>query len=167
VRHLKIPLTLIALVGLIALTGCGGSDDSTSSASSAEEYGQQLQAILTEFGNSFDTQAADLRSAQSADDFSSAVDGLKAATATATEDLDALDPPADVQAAQDEFVAAFDALSTSIDDLSNADLSDRAATQAAVQSFTEAGAQFKTALEAAQQTLQEIGEGLDTTSTTG
>ena len=56
---LRIPLIVLALVGLVAVAGCGGSDstDSTDSSSSEaltnEEYAQQAQAILLDFGTSF------------------------------------------------------------------------------------------------------------------
>ena len=57
-RLLRIPLVILALVGLIALAGCGGDDstdstDGTSSeALSSDEYAQQAQQVLVEFGTS-------------------------------------------------------------------------------------------------------------------
>ena len=55
-RHLKIPLALLALVGLIALAGCGGSD-STSSDSSASSDSTTASTAATDSTASDSTAA--------------------------------------------------------------------------------------------------------------
>ncbi|GIK77069.1 MAG: hypothetical protein EDQ89_06265 [Acidobacteria bacterium] len=171
-RLLRIPLVILALVGLIALAGCGGGDgtDSTeatsSDALSDEEYAQEAQAILLEFGTNFQQLGTEISSAKNAQEFSDLVDDAEAEIQGAIDDFGALQPPADAQEGHDQALAALENFSSKLTDVSEAaESGDEQALQEAAQALQEAAVTFETELTQAAESFQEAGVELGGSST--
>lgn len=175
-RHLKIPLLLLALVGLIALSGCGDDESSDSTSTSAEstatdastestatdagsdDYGGQLTTILTTFGTDFQALAPEISGAKTPEDFNTLVDEAETGIQTTIDDLSALEPPAEAQEGQDQLIAAFEGFSSSLTGVSDAAASgDKAALQSAAADLQTAAQTFTTDLTEAAQSLQAAG----------
>jgi hypothetical protein len=175
-RLLRIPLIVLALVGLIALAGCG-SDDSTDSSSSSsealsnEEYAQQAQAILLEFGTSFQQLGTEISNSKSPEDFGNLVNQAEDEIQGAIDDFSALQPPPDAQEGHDQTLSALENFSSKLTDVSDAaESGDKQALQEAAQALQQAGLDFQTELTQAAQSLQDAGidlGGSSTDSTTG
>jgi hypothetical protein len=175
-RHLRIPLIILALVGLIAVTGCGGSDstsgDATSSeALSPEEYAKQAQQVLIEFGTSFQQLGTEISSSKNPQQFSDLVNQAEDQIQTAIDDFDALQPPPEAQEAHDQTLAALENFSSKLTDVSDAaESGDKQALQEAAQALQQAGLDFQGELTQAAQKYQDAGIDLgggSTDSTTG
>jgi hypothetical protein len=175
-RHLRIPLIILALVGLIAVTGCGGSDstsgDATSSeALSPEEYAKQAQQVLIEFGTSFQQLGTEISSSKNPQQFSDLVNQAEDQIQTAIDDFDALQPPPEAQEAHDQTLAALENFSSKLTDVSDAaESGDKQALQEAAQALQQAGLDFQSELTQAAQKYQDAGIDLgggSTDSTTG
>src|SRR5690349_15526357 len=112
-RLLRIPLIVLALVGLIALAGCGSDDSTHSSPSSSEalsneEYAQQAQAILLEFGTSFQQLGTEISNSKSPEDFGNLVNQAEDEIQGAIDDFSALQPPPDAQEGHDQTLSALE-----------------------------------------------------------
>jgi hypothetical protein len=179
-RVLRVPFIILALVGLIAVAGCGGSDDtdstdSTSSeALSNEEYAEQAQAILLDFGTSFQQLGADISASKSPEEFGDLVNDAEAEIQGAIDEFSALTPPSDAQEGHDQTLSALENFSSKLTDVSEAaDSGDEAALQEAAQGLQQAGLDFQTELTQASESLSEAGielggsTGESTDSTTG
>lgn len=175
-RLLRIPLIVLALVGLIALAGCGGDDSTDSSSSSSdalsnEEYAQQAQAILLEFGTSFQQLGTEISSSKDPQEFSDLVNQAEDEIQSAIDDFDALQPPADAQEGHDQTLSALENFSSKLTDVSEAaDSGDKQALQEAAQALQQAGLDFQAELTQAAQSLQDAGielGGSSTDATTG
>jgi len=176
-RLLRIPLIVLALVGLIALAGCGGddstdsSDGSSSGALTNEEYAQQAQAILLDFGTSFQQLGTEISNSKDPQQFGDLVDQAEQEIQGAIDDFSALQPPADAQEGHDQTLSALENFSSKLTDVSDAaDSGDKQALQEAAQALQQAGLDFQTELTQAAQKLQEAGielGGSSTDSTTG
>ena len=176
-RLLRIPLIVLALVGLIALAGCGGDDSTDSSDSSSsgaltnEEYAQQAQAILLDFGTSFQQLGTEISNSKDPQQFGDLVDQAEQEIQGAIDDFSALQPPADAQEGHDQTLSALENFSSKLTDVSDAaDSGDKQALQEAAQALQEAGLDFQTELTQAAQKLQDAGielGGSSTDSTTG
>ncbi len=176
-RLLRIPLIVLALVGLIALAGCGGDDSTDSSDSSSsgaltnEEYAQQAQAILLDFGTSFQQLGTEISNSKDPQQFGDLVDQAEQEIQGAIDDFSALQPPADAQEGHDQTLSALENFSSKLTDVSDAaDSGDKQALQEAAQALQQAGLDFQTELTQAAQKLQDAGielGGSSTDSTTG
>ncbi|HEX2387572.1 MAG TPA: hypothetical protein VHI96_00570 [Solirubrobacterales bacterium] len=176
-RLLRIPLIVLALVGLIALAGCGGddstdsSDGSSSGALTNEEYAQQAQAILLDFGTSFQQLGTEISNSKDPQQFGDLVDQAEQEIQGAIDDFSALQPPADAQEGHDQTLSALENFSSKLTDVSDAaDSGDKQALQEAAQALQQAGLDFQTELTQAAQKLQDAGielGGSSTDSTTG
>jgi len=176
-RLLRIPLIVLALVGLIALAGCGGddstdsSDGSSSGALTNEEYAQQAQAILLDFGTSFQQLGTEISNSKDPQQFGDLVDQAEQEIQGAIDDFSALQPPADAQEGHDQTLSALENFSSKLTDVSDAaDSGDKQALQEAAQALQQAGLDFQTELTQAAQKLQVAGielGGSSTDSTTG
>jgi hypothetical protein len=176
-RLLRIPLIVLALVGLIALAGCGGDDSTDSSDSSSsgaltnEEYAQQAQAILLDFGTSFQQLGTQISNSKNPQQFGDLVDQAEQEIQGAIDDFSALQPPADALEGHDQTLSALENFSSKLTDVSDAaDSGDKQALQEAAQALQQAGLDFQTELTQAAQKLQDAGielGGSSTDSTTG
>ncbi|MCB0877078.1 MAG: hypothetical protein R2718_02375 [Solirubrobacterales bacterium] len=176
-RLLRIPLLILALVGLIAVAGCGGddstdsSDSSSSEALSNEEYAQQAQAILLEFGTSFQQLGTEISNSKNPDQFSQLVDEAESEIQGAIDDFSALQPPPDAQEGHDQTLSALENFSSKLTDVSEAaDSGDNQALVEAAQALQQAGLEFQSELTQAAQKLEDAGiqiGGSSTDSTTG
>jgi hypothetical protein len=181
-RLLRIPLILLALVGLIALAGCGGDDstdateatDATSSeALSNEEYAEEAQAILIEFGTNFQELGTQISNSKNPEEFGNLVDEAEDEIQGAIDDFSELQPPEDAQEGHDQVIAAFENFSSKLTDVSEAaESGDEQALQESAQALQEAAVDFQTELTQAAESFQEAGIDLggsstDTTDTTG
>jgi len=176
-RLLRIPLIVLALVGLIALAGCGDDDSTDSSDSSSsgaltnEEYAQQAQAILLDFGTSFQQLGTEISNSKDPQQFGDLVDQAEQEIQGAIDDFSALQPPADAQEGHDQTLSALENFSSKLTDVSDAaDSGDKQALQEAAQALQQAGLDFQTELTQAAQKLQDAGielGGSSTDSTTG
>lgn len=135
---------LVASAALVAFTGCGGDDNKDSSSSSSNttatttttpsdtsggdtggggslsDYKAGAEKAANDFKNS--AQAASQK-VQTATDTQGKIDGLEALKASVTQaadDFDALNPPANVKADNDELVQEFRDLSSTVDDVEQA-----------------------------------------------
>jgi hypothetical protein len=169
-RVFRIAFVVLALFGLIAVAGCGSSDDSDSTSSEAlsnEEYAQQIQTVLTDFGSSFSDLGTQISNSDDADQFGNLVDQAEDEIQGAIDDLNAITPPADAQEGHDQMVAALENFSSKLTDVSEAaDSGDNKALVQAAQSLQSAAVDFQTDLQQAAQSLQDAGITLDDSSGT-
>ena len=173
-RLLRIPLLILALVGLIAVAGCGGDDstDGTSSeALSSDEYAQQAQQVLVEFGTSFQQLGTQISNSKNPQQFADLVNQAEDQIQGAIDDFSALTPPPEAQEAHDQTLAALEDFSSKLSDVSDAaESGDKQALQEAAQALQQAGLDFQSQLTEAAQKYQDAGidlGGSSTDSTTG
>jgi|SRR4029079_7621940 hypothetical protein len=179
-RLLRIPLLILALVGLIAVAGCGGSDSSdstdstdgtSSEALSSDEYAQQAQQVLVEFGTSFQQLGTQISNSKNPQQFADLVNQAEDQIQGAIDDFSALTPPPEAQEAHDQTLAALEDFSSKLSDVSNAaESGDKQALQEAAQALQQAGLDFQSQLTEAAQKYQDAGidlGGSSTDSTTG
>lgn len=188
-RILRIPLAILALVGLIALAGCGSDDSSTSTESStasteastssteattssteattsgdalsAEEYSQAAQAVLLDFGTSFQELGSQISASSTPEEFATLVDDAEAQIQTAIDDFGAIQPPEEAQAGHDQILAALEDFSSKLTDVSNAAASgDKTALTDAATELQAAGVSFQEQLTQAAQSLSDAGIGV-------
>jgi hypothetical protein len=165
-RFLKIPLLVLALVGLLAASGCGGDDESTSSSSSealtADEYATQAREVLTSFGQAFTGLGTQISQSSSPEEFSGFVDDAEAEIQSAIDDFSAIQPPEEAQEGHDQILAALEDFSSGLTDVSDAaDAGDKAALQEAATALQQAGLDFQTQIQEADQSLKDAGINLD------
>jgi hypothetical protein len=176
-RLLRIPLLILALVGLIAVAGCGGSDSSdstdgtSSEALSSDEYAQQAQQVLVEFGTSFQQLGTQISNSKNPQQFADLVNQAEDQIQGAIDDFSALTPPPEAQEAHDQTLAALEDFSSKLSDVSDAaESGDKQALQEAAQALQQAGLDFQSQLTEAAQKYQDAGidlGGSSTDSTTG
>ncbi len=170
-RFLKIPLLVLALIGLIAVAGCGDDDGGSSSESSgealsAEDYEVQAREVLTSFGEAFTGLGTQISQSSSPEEFSGFVDDAEAEIQTAIDDFGAIEPPEEAQEGHDQILAALENFSSGLTDVSDAaDAGDKAALQEAATALQQAGLDFQTQIEEADQSLKDAGINLDDTET--
>lgn len=176
-RLLRIPLIVLALVGLIALAGCGSddstdsSDSSSSEALSNEEYAQQAQAILLEFGTNFQQLGTEISNSKDEAQFADLVNEAEDEIQGAIDEFSALQPPPDAQEGHDQTLSALENFSSKLTDVSDAaESGDKQALQEAATALQQAGLDFQTELTQAAQSLSDAGielGGSSTDATTG
>ena len=155
---------LLVVGSLVAFTGCGGDDKKSDSGKSGsaettattpadtgstetpEDTGggdkAAYKAGATKAANDFkeSAQAASeqVKAATTPEDRLKGLDSLKDSVNQAADDFEALDPPADVKADNDELVGEFRELASIVDDVKSAVQSkDQAAAQAALGKLAE------------------------------
>ena len=97
------------------------SDSSSSEALSNEEYAQQAQAILLEFGTSFQQLGtADLELEGRRQQFADLVNQAEDEIQGAIDDFSALTPPPDAQEGHDQTLSALENFSSKLTDVSDA-----------------------------------------------
>ena len=183
-RNLKISLMLLALVGLVAVAGCGGDDssssttssttatestttatDSTSTDAASGDYAQQLTSVLTEFGTSFQALGTKLQNVSDKDALATGIDELESQIGTTISDLKALEAPPEAQEGQDEVIAAFEAFSGKLTDVSDAVSSgDAAAATSAAKELQAAASTLQTDFTAGISKIAQAGVDVGTGS---
>jgi hypothetical protein len=146
-------------VSLSALTfatvGCGGGNDT----SATETWAGDVCSSLTAWGDAVESATASIQSDPSADGLQSAVEDVKEATDTLTEDLRGLDRP-DTEAGQ-EAEQALDELATNleygIDELENESSEGLGALTALSATLTTIGGQVSSTFDQLEQ-LDADGE---------
>ena len=164
-RFLKIPLLVLALIGLFAVAGCGDDDGGSSDsgeALSADEYEAQAREVLTSFGEAFTGLGTQISQSSSPEEFSGFVDDAEAEIQTAIDEFGAIEPPEEAQEGHDQILAALENFSSGLTDVSDAaDAGDKAALQEAATALQQAGVDFQTQIEEADQSLKDAGINLD------
>lgn len=186
-RNLKITIVLAALVGLLAFAGCGDDDDSTSATATdatttatdetatdettsddSSEYGNELSAILTDFGTSFQQIGAQIQGSENPDDYVRAFDDFESEIDRTISDIEALDTPEEAQQGQDDLVAALRNFGDSIgafgDELSGGDPD---SIQSALTEFQKEATTFQTDATAALAEIADAGVSIDGSSGLG
>jgi hypothetical protein len=153
-RPPRVLCALVAAGALVAFTGCGGDDkkDTSSSASTApattttpadtggetgggsvEDYKAGAEKAANDFKNSAQAASSKVQAASTTDEKIAGLEALKASVTQAADDFEALNPPANVKADNDELVAEFRELAGSVDDVEQAlKTNDQAKAQAAL-----------------------------------
>lgn len=169
-RLLRIPFVVLALVGLIAVAGCGGSDStdgSSTDALSEDAYAEQVTTIVTSFATSFQALGTEISSANDPAQLSDGLNQAEAGIQGAIDDLDALQPPAGAEQAQEQLIGALEGFSTELSKLGDAvDSGDKNATKAAVAGLQSASLQFQSDLSEAQTSFDDAGITLGPGGTT-
>ncbi len=139
-RPSRILCALVTAAALVAFTGCGGDDnkDSSSSATpapattttpsdsgesgggSAEDYKTGAEKAANDFKNSAQAASSKVQAASTTDEKIAGLEALKASVTQAADDFEALNPPANVKADNDELVGEFRDLASSVDDVEQA-----------------------------------------------
>jgi hypothetical protein len=166
-RFLKIPLLVLALIGLIAVSGCGSDsgDSSSSDTLSVDEYKTQAIDVLSSFGEAFTGLGTQISQSSSPDEFKGYVDDAEAEIQSAIDDFSAINPPEEAQEGHDQILAALEDFSSSLTDVSEAaDSGDKAALQDAATALQQAGVDFQTQIQEADQSLKDAGINLDEAS---
>jgi hypothetical protein len=150
----------VAAGALVAFTGCGGDDDKKDSSSGAnttesttpattttpadtggdtggggsvEDYKAGAEKAANDFKNSAQEASSKVQSATTTEERIAGLEALKASVTQAADDFEALNPPANVKADNDELVGEFRDLASSVDDVEEAlKTNDQAKAQAAL-----------------------------------
>jgi hypothetical protein len=140
----RVLCALAAAGALVAFTGCGGDDNksdsgggttnttaattpattpSTSQPSgggSVEDYKAGAEKAANDFKNSAQAASQKVQSGSTSDAKIAGLEDLKASVTQAADDFEALNPPANVKADNDELVQEFRDLASSVDDVEQA-----------------------------------------------
>jgi hypothetical protein len=139
----RVLCALVAAGALVAFTGCGGDDkkDTSSSASttpattttpadtgdtgsntggSVEDYKAGAEKAANDFKNSAQAASSKVQAASTTDEKIAGLEALKASVTQAADDFEALNPPSNVKADNDELVGEFRDLASSVDDVEQA-----------------------------------------------
>jgi hypothetical protein len=136
---------LVASAALVAFTGCGGDDNKDSSSSSSnttatttpsdtsggdtsdnggggslEDYKAGAEKAANDFKNSAQAASQKVQTATNTQGKIDGLEALKASVTQAADDFEALNPPANVKADNDELVQEFRDLSSTVDDVEQA-----------------------------------------------
>jgi hypothetical protein len=137
---------LFMLGALVAFTGCGGDDDKSSSSSSSTsdtaatpapatdttdtggssgggslaEYKAGAEKAANDFKNSAQAASQKVQSAQGTDGKIAGLEALKKSVTDAADAFEALNPPANLKADNDELVSEFRSLASTVDDVEQA-----------------------------------------------
>ena len=154
-RTFKALCALVSALALAASAGCGGDDDDEKSAGTptteetaattssdggdVAEYKKDFQAAGADFKNAAQASSEEVTTATDTAGRVQALEGLKGVVTDAADDFEALDPPADVKADNDELVSQFRGVAEEVDAVKNAlESEDQAAAQAAAQRLQKA-----------------------------
>lgn len=155
-RTSKALCALASALALAAFAGCGGDDDDEPSAGAnatteettattssdggdVAEYKKDFQAAGADFKDAAQAASEKVTSATDAAGRVAALEELKGVVTDAADDFEALDPPADVKADNDELVSQFRGVAEEVDAVKNAlESEDQAAAQAAAQRLQKA-----------------------------
>jgi hypothetical protein len=151
----RVLCALAAAGALVAFTGCGGDDnksdsggDTTASTAatttpapsgggSVEDYKAGAEKAANDFKNSAQAASSKVQSGGSADEKIAGLEDLKSSVTQAADDFEALNPPANVKADNDELVQEFRDLAGTVDDVEAAlKTNDQAKAQAALPKLT-------------------------------
>ena len=175
-KLLRIPLLILALVGLIALAGCGGDDEESTESTAVEEsttetseealsvedYTQEVQTVLVEFGTNFATLGADISASSSEEEFGTLVDEAEGEIQGVIDEFGAIQPPEEAQEGHDQILAALEDFSSKLTDVSDAASSgDDTALQDAAMELQTAALDFQDQLLAAAESLSAAGVDLE------
>jgi hypothetical protein len=177
----RLPRVLCALVAtgaLVAFTGCGGDDDKSSDSGgsattaettatttpsdsgdtggggSVEDYKAGAEKAANDFKNSAQAASQKVQSASSTEDRIAGLDALKQSVTQAADDFEALNPPANVKADNDELVQEFRDLASSVDDVKEAlKTNDQSKAQAALPKLQESQSKIATTIARIQQKI--------------
>lgn len=168
-RPSRLLCALAAAGALVAFTGCGGDDnksdsggssgDTTASTTSSgggsvEDYKAGAEKAANDFKNSAQAASTKVQSATTTDDKIAGLDALKASVTQAADDFEALNPPANVKADNDELVQEFRDLATTVDDVEQALKSnDQAKAQAALPKLTSLQSKIATTIARIQSKI--------------
>jgi hypothetical protein len=122
---------VLALAGmLVAFTGCGGDDKKSSSDSSGSsgssgsgslaDYKAGATKAANDFKNSAQAASAKVQQGTTPDEKLAGLDVLKQSVTQAADDFEALNPPDNLKADNDELVGEFRNLAGIIDDVKSA-----------------------------------------------
>lgn len=102
---------LLVLVGVVlsagALTACGGEDK--------QEYAQQVEEVLGPLSAELQSVGMNLEGAGSAEELAAAFEEVQARIEQSISELEAIDPPSDVEEIQADLIATIESFSSSLD----------------------------------------------------
>src|SRR3954462_425326 len=130
----RVLCALAAAGALVAFTGCGGGDNKSDSGGgttnttasttstpsgggSVADYKAGAEKAANDFKNSAQAASSKVQAASTTDDKVAGLEALKASVTQAADDFEALNPPSNVKADNDELVAEFRDLAGSVDDV--------------------------------------------------
>lgn len=147
-RFTRVLCALFMLGALVALTGCGGSDNKSSSSSSTAttpgatggtsgggslaDYKTGAEKAANDFKNSAQAASTQVSGATGAAGKIAGLEALKASVTQAADAFQALNPPSNLKADNDELVAEFRSLASVVDEVEQAVKSHDQAKAAAV-----------------------------------
>lgn len=145
---------LIAALMLVAFAGCGDDDSESSGASTeqtetsssasggdTQQYKQEFRSAGEEFKDAAQRASDKVQSATGPNARAQALVGLKEAVTDAADNFEGLDPPAEVEPANDKLVSQFRGVAREVDAVREAlESTDPAAAQAAAQRLQQAQA---------------------------
>ena len=179
---IRILCGLLVAGSLVAFTGCGGDDKKESGGSgggSAETtatttpdtggtetpedsggggdeaaYKAGAQKAANDFKESAQAASEQVKAAQTPEERLEGLDALKGSVTQAADDFEALDPPADVKADNDQLVSEFRELASIVDDVKTAvEGQDQAAAQAALGKLAESQSKITTTISNIEQKI--------------
>ena len=146
-KLVRILCALLVLGSLVAFTGCGGGDTKA-------DYKKGAEKAANHFKDSAQAASAQVQSATTDEERLKALDALKASVSKAADDFDALDPPKNVKADNDELVSEFRDLASIVDDVKGAVQSkDQAAAQAALGKLAESQSKISTTIQSIESKI--------------
>src|SRR3954447_13220047 len=167
-RPFRLLCVLAASGALVAFTGCGGDDnksDSGGSSSSSttatpsgggsvEDYKAGAEKAANDFKNSAQAASSKVQAATTTDDKIAGLEALKSSVTQAADDFEALNPPANVKADNDELVQEFRDLSSTVDDVEQAlKTNDQAKATAALPKLTSLQSKIATTIARIQSKI--------------
>jgi hypothetical protein len=134
-RPSRVLCALAAAAALVAFTGCGGSDKKSSSGGSSSnttqsggnsgggsvaDYKSGAEKAANDFKNSAQAASTKVQAAGTPNDKVAGLEALKSSVTQAADDFEALNPPANVKADNDELVSEFRQLASDVDTVEQA-----------------------------------------------
>jgi hypothetical protein len=165
----RILCALAAAGALVAFTGCGGDDNKSDSGGgttnttatstpsgggSVEDYKAGAEKAANDFKNSAQAASSKVSAAGTADEKIAGLEALKASVTQAADDFEALNPPANVKADNDELVQEFRDLAGTVDDVEAAlKTNDQAKATAALPKLTSLQSKIATTIARIQSKI--------------
>jgi len=156
-------LVLFAAMTALLVGGCGGDDgdsggDDGGDPLSEEDYANEINDVLTTFGEESITLGGELAASTSPEELRSGVGDLSGLTQSAVDDLNGIEPPEEATEAHETLTSALEGYLEDIETLADAvESDDPTAAQDAALEFQESAVDVQADLAEAVTQLEEAG----------
>jgi ABC-type transporter Mla subunit MlaD len=114
-RYVRILLPVLAATALLVGAGCGGG-----SSDSNDEYADEVRQVLDPLGDELSQIGDVVSQSKDAQQLADSVQKAEGEIQGAVDELEAIDPPSDVEGAHQELITALDGFNAALKELSDA-----------------------------------------------